>query len=240
MRADELDARLRALTNPERAASERAYLKSPASLGHLGVGLGPLHALVSEVKKANQRPDHDAAWALVDALWAVPVHEHRMLAILLLEAWQRCTVAADLSRLERMLRESHTWAYVDEIAVYLVGPLIADDRSLEPILDRWARDANFWIARAAMLARLYPMRKGKLDPHFDRFAQHADTLLETKQFFLRKAIGWILREVSKRDPGRVAAWLEPRMGRASGVTIREAVKYLPEDVRNGLLARREA
>jgi 3-methyladenine DNA glycosylase AlkD len=237
--ADALDAQLRALANPERARYERAYLKSPDALAHLGVSLGPLHALAAGVKKGDKRPDHEAVWALVDTLWDEPVHERRMLAILLLEGWHRVLVPADIARLERWLRDAHTWAYVDEISVHLVGPLIAEDPSLEPILDRWAADDNFWVARAAMLARLYPMRKGALDPHFERFAAHADPLLESREFFLRKAIGWILREVSKRDPDRVARWLEPRMNRASGVTIREAVKYLPENRRDALLALRE-
>ena len=52
-------------------------------------------------------------------------------------------------------------------------------------------------------------------------------MLEEKEFFIRKAIGWVLREAGKRRPDEVAAWLAPRTGRASGVTMREAVKYLP-------------
>jgi 3-methyladenine DNA glycosylase AlkD len=52
-------------------------------------------------------------------------------------------------------------------------------------------------------------------------------MLEEREFFIRKAIGWVLREVGKRRPRDVISWLEPRVQRASGVTMREAVKYLP-------------
>ena len=52
-------------------------------------------------------------------------------------------------------------------------------------------------------------------------------MLDEKEFFIRKAIGWVLREVGKRRPVEVTAWLAPRTHRASGVTMREAVKYLP-------------
>ncbi|HEY2690168.1 MAG TPA: DNA alkylation repair protein, partial [Streptosporangiaceae bacterium] len=57
-----------------------------------------------------------------------------------------------------------------------------------------------------------------------------------KEFFIRKAIGWILRDTAKLRPALVAQWLEPRAHRASGVTIREAVKPLPPDVRDQLMA----
>ncbi|MEA2447730.1 MAG: hypothetical protein QOK47_1367, partial [Actinomycetota bacterium] len=58
------------------------------------------------------------------------------------------------------------------------------------------------------------------------FARNADLMLEEKEFFIRKAIGWVLREMSKRRPEEVRDWIEPRADRASGVTLREARKYL--------------
>jgi 3-methyladenine DNA glycosylase AlkD len=76
-----------------------------------------------------------------------------------------------------------------------------------------------------MLALLVPLRRGGGD--FERFARYADAMLEDREFFIRKAIGWVAREVSKKRPALVAEWLAPRMHRASGVTLREARKYLP-------------
>jgi 3-methyladenine DNA glycosylase AlkD len=66
-------------------------------------------------------------------------------------------------------------------------------------------------------------RGSELDP----FLERAERMLDEKEFFIRKAIGWVLREAGKRRPDEVAAWLAPRTGRASGVTMREAVRYLP-------------
>ena len=51
-------------------------------------------------------------------------------------------------------------------------------------------------------------------------------MLNEREFFIRKAIGWVLREVSKSHPNVVRAWVEPRLGQMSGVTRREALKYL--------------
>jgi 3-methyladenine DNA glycosylase AlkD len=84
-----------------------------------------------------------------------------------------------------------------------------------------------------MLALLIPLRRGGGD--FDRFARYADAMLEEKEFFIRKAIGWVLRDTARRRPDLVAAWLGPRIHRASGVTVREAVKPLTPLVRAKLL-----
>jgi 3-methyladenine DNA glycosylase AlkD len=61
-------------------------------------------------------------------------------------------------------------------------------------------------------------------------------MLEEREFFIRKAIGWVLRDTARRRPSLVAGWLAPRVHRASGVTVREAVKPLPPAVRELLLA----
>ena len=75
-----------------------------------------------------------------------------------------------------------------------------------------------------MLALLGPLRRGEGD--FERFGRYADAMLDEKEFFIRKAIGWVLRETSKKRPDLVYEWIAPRTDRASGVTLREALKYL--------------
>jgi 3-methyladenine DNA glycosylase AlkD len=99
-----------------------------------------------------------------------------------------------------------------------------DSAGAGPLLDKWAADADFWVRRAGLLSELKPLRAGA---PFDRFARHADGMLDEREFFIRKAIGWVLRETAKRRGPEVIAWLAPRTGRASGVTMREAVRYLP-------------
>jgi 3-methyladenine DNA glycosylase AlkD len=108
---------------------------------------------------------------------------------------------------------------------------------LTTVLDRWATDDDFWLRRSALLALLVPLRKGGGD--LDRFLRHADAMLDEKEFFVRKAIGWVLRDVGKKRPDVVFAWLLPRARRASGVTLREAVKPLGPEQRQAIeLARR--
>ena len=132
-----------------------------------------------------------------------------------------------------MLRDSKTWALVDHLSVHLAGPLVERYQELAAKLDRWSEDTDFWIRRAALLALLLPLRRGEGD--WQRFTRYADSMLEEKEFFIRKAIGWVLREASKKTPERVGDFVAPRIDRISGVTLREAVKYLPPDDGEALL-----
>jgi 3-methyladenine DNA glycosylase AlkD len=157
---------------------------------------------------------------------------------MLLESYIGLLKESDMRLVERLIRESKTWALVDFLAPSVAGPLVEDHPELGPTLDRWAEDPDFWVRRAALLALLKPLRRGEGD--FDRFGRYADAMLEEREFFIRKAIGWVLREVSKKRPKLVYDWLLPRAARASGVTMREAVKYLPDAQRAKVLAAHRA
>ena len=228
--ADELEARLRAIGTPTRATGEKAYLKS--DLDFTGT-------LVSATRKEVKRVavglalDHDQLTELTSELWSRPVFELRLAAIMFLQRSPRLVSVADVSLLERIVRESRTWALVDYLAVDVLGRLVDSDRAgLTPIMDRWATDDDFWIRRSSLLAELRPIRGGA---DLDRFLGRAEPMLDETEFFIRKAVGWVLREAGKRRPDEVAAWLAPRTHRASGVTMREAVKYLPEADRQRLM-----
>ena len=224
-----IEAELRAEADPERAVKEKAYLKS--EMTHLGVKV----PLIRKITKKHVRGlEHDDVVALVEALWAPDIHELRMAAVEAVLARWRVLGPADVPLLERLLRESKTWALVDALAVSGVGRLVERHPELGAVLDRWAEDDDFWIRRSAMLALLKPLRTGAGD--WARFTRYADAMLEEKEFFIRKAIGWILREAGRKNPARVDAWITPRVARASGVTMREAVKPLPEARREALMA----
>ena len=142
---------------------------------------------------------------------------------------------ADIPFIERMLREARTgpWWTASRPPDGHPGRALP---GLTSVLDRWAADGDFWIRRSALLALLGPLRRGAGD--FDRFSRYADQMLAEKEFFIRKAIGWVLRETAKKRPALVAEWLAPRIHQVSGVTLREALKPLPPDIRAALLAAR--
>lgn len=228
--AEAIDRELRTRGTRERSEKERAYLKS--EIDHYGVSVPDTR---STVRAALREADlgHDEAIDLARELWAIPVHERRTAATMVLIRTQDHLGAGDADAIEGFLRESRTWALVDPLAGDLAGPLSERDSGFDPVLKRWSVDEDFWIRRSALLAHLRPLRQGRGD--FDRFARFADEMLEEKEFFIRKAIGWVLRDTAKQRPELVFDWLLPRARRASGVTIREAVKPLSEDQRKRIL-----
>jgi len=216
---------------PERAANEARYLKS--DLVHLGV---PVPVMRREAKRAAREvSSRRELLALAQALWSAPVHERRSVAVFLLQARVDLLRPADLPLLKRLIRESRTWALVDPLAGGVVGPLLAAHPEAADRLDAWARDRDFWVRRAALLAQLPAARGGG---SLERFHRYADAMLDEREFFIRKAIGWVLRERARSRPDDVYEWLAPRAARASGVTIREAVKYLSPEQRAAVLAAR--
>jgi 3-methyladenine DNA glycosylase AlkD len=228
--ADGLEERLRVMGTPKRAEHEQRYLKS--DLRHLGATVWQIRREVTSFAKEHPDLPHADLVALVEALWSKPVHERRMAAGFLLEAYPELVAPGDLPLLERLIRQSGTWALVDGLAGDVTGALLARHPDAASRLDRWATDSDFWVRRASLLAQIEPLRNGA---PFARFGRYADAMLDEKEFFIRKAIGWVLRETGKRRPEEVVEWLAPRTARVSGVTIREAVKYLEPHERERLL-----
>jgi 3-methyladenine DNA glycosylase AlkD len=215
-----------------RAEKEKAYLKS--DLTHLGTPVPAIRKIVRSTRRAYPDLTHDDLVALVTELWSEPVHERRTAAVEFMVLANSLLVKDDIGLVERFIREARTWALVDILAVSVTGGLIERTPGLVDVLDRWSTDDDFWIRRASMLALLGPLRRGEGD--FERFGRYADAMLEEKEFFIRKAIGWVLRETSKRRPDLVYQWVAPRAGRASGVTMREAVRYLDPAQSDELMA----
>lgn len=234
---NEAELELRIAGRPGRAVHEKAYLKS--SLEHAGASLPTIRGLANRIRRRHPDLDAGAVFELAETLWAEPLHERRMLAVMVLEQYASAMIPADLGRLEPLIRDSHTWALVDGLAGDVAAEIVLrhpDDPRVGVVLRRWAGDDDFWVCRAALLAHLKTVgRKGSFDG-WDRFCAFADDMLDEREFFIRKAIGWVLREAGKRRPDLVADFLRPRISRISGVTIREAVRYLDDTDRVTLMA----
>jgi 3-methyladenine DNA glycosylase AlkD len=216
-------AALRAVGTAERAAQEKRYLKS--ELEFFGVTVPEMRRVVTGAVRGYPGLDEArmAAWAV--ALWREPVHERRMAAVEILTLAAPRLNAAELATVERLVRESGTWALVDGLAVNVAGEIALRDPRSWPTIDRWAADADFWVRRSALLALVRGIRAGQ--PDLARFTRYAEPMLAEREFFIRKALGWVLREISKSDPVWVAAWTEQYLPQLSGVTFREAVRRLP-------------
>jgi 3-methyladenine DNA glycosylase AlkD len=225
--------RLKEAGAPERAKQEKRYLKSPFQF--YGVTVPRLRALSKEFRRQNPEAPKERLWALAWELWRGGFHEERALAMFLLDEYSALLDYSDMPALETMLRESMNWDQVDEISVHLAGAVLEKDPRAFDFVRRWSGDESFWMRRAALLAQLLLFRNGKGDKTL--FYSLAEAMLEEKEFFIRKAIGWVLRELTKLYPDEVLAFVESNRGRMSGVTFREATRRLTEQLRQCLAER---
>ncbi|WP_189389624.1 DNA alkylation repair protein [Streptomyces sp. SDr-06] len=230
--ADQLTEQLARLGTPRRAAWDRDYLRS--DLVHLGVAIPDLRRAVNATRRRLPPPTRADALALADLLWTSSVYEHRQAAVHLLTHDAALLTPADLVTVEAMVRAAHTWALVDTLAIHAAGAIMLQNGEAAGVaLDRWAVDTDFWLRRSALLALIPGIRAA--EPDLKRLGSYADAMVDETEFFIRKAIGWVLRETSRRDSRFVTAWVEPRIDRISGVTLREAVRRLGDADRTRLL-----
>jgi len=228
-----IDAALADRGTAERAEGAKAYLKS--ELEFHGVDAHGIRLTAREVFDRHPDLGHDDLVRLVRALWRRPSFDAKAVAVGLLERRPDLLGSTDLALVEELLRQSGTWALVDWLCTKVAAPLVESDPALKCTLEEWARDDDFWLRRSSMLALLPALRRGGGD--FELFSSFASQMVEEKEFFIRKAIGWVLRDASKKRPALVYGFLSEHIDRVSGLTLREGAKYLPDEQREELMVR---
>jgi 3-methyladenine DNA glycosylase AlkD len=207
----------------ERAVKEKSYLKSPFKFH--GASLPAIDRLAREFSRSNRHLAPECVLDLCRRLWQSEYHEEKTMAIKLLSLYPGCLGIEEMPLLEEMLEASTGWDHVDAISIHLVGRVLEQDRGAYGYLRKWGRSDNFWMRRAALISQILLFRGGRGDKKL--FFGLAGRMMKDKEFFIRKAIGWALREMSKADPDAVFNYLMEVRDRASGLTLREASKRLP-------------
>lgn len=202
-----VDAALQRESSWERAEAWEAQLGN--SLSYYGASVGAVRGTIRDAGRRYPKLSHDEITALSSELWAVPVFERRLAAVVLLQSNLRLLDNSDLTRLEGFVRSARLRALVDPLAADVIGPMIEGlDASrrvrADAVLDRWADDDDVWLRRAVVLSPLRALRKGGGD--WDRFARRAKILLEQSQDagaegeVVREAVALVLAEVAKTRP----------------------------------------
>jgi 3-methyladenine DNA glycosylase AlkD len=225
---------LSAAGTPARAAGAKRYLKS--ELVFLGASVPAVRAEAKRVVRSHRELTRAELRALVDGLWATDIHELRSLAIGVLELRADLLQKSDARWLIQLIASADTWAHVDWLAIKVVGQLCAREPTLAKDRDRWIKHANFWVRRTALLAEHDALLAGRGD--FSHFARLAAPLLGEREFFIRKAIGWVLRATAKRTPERTYGFVRAHAAEMSGLTFREATRALPRAQQKELAALR--
>jgi 3-methyladenine DNA glycosylase AlkD len=222
--------RFRAVGTPARAKQEQAYLKS--DLRFYGASVPEIRRAGADFARDHPDLTRSELRAIVGALYETDWHDLRSVSIALLERSEGLLRESDLPWLVGLVRSSNTWAHVDWLASDVIGGVVERNPAALRRLPVWAKDESFWVRRTALLAQLRVLSRGEGD--FDLFARLAAGMLDEREFFIRKAIGWILREVSKKRPELVYAFLRAHRGEVSSLSLQEGAKYLPARMRTQL------
>ncbi|WP_282700105.1 DNA alkylation repair protein [Streptomyces sp. CC219B] len=206
--------------DPERGATMRAYMKDVAPF--LGLTTPVRRQLSRTVLEGTPRPDEADCTAIALRCWALPEREYQYFAVDYLRRHARVCSSGFLPVTRYLVATVPWWDTVDLLAAHVVGALVAADPELTADMDAWIGDDNLWVARTALLHQLrYKDRTDteRLFAYCVRQSGHPD-------FFIRKAIGWALREYAKTDPEAVRSFLARETGRFAPLSVREALKNI--------------
>jgi 3-methyladenine DNA glycosylase AlkD len=214
-------AQLKLLADPKKAPAMAAYMKTTQPF--LGVPTPMRAAMLKQMGDRFAPADQKSYARSVMALWKLPHREEQYCAISFARRYEQFITPASLPLYERMVREGAWWDFVDEIAVNLVGAVYGKFRAqTRPFIERWIDDEDMWIRRTALLSHL----KHKRDTDAAQLFEHCLKRAHEPEFFIRKAIGWALREYSKTDPRAVRAFLTRNRKQLSNLSYAEASKHL--------------
>jgi len=213
---------LRRAADPAKAAAMQAYMKS--AMPYLGVPVPRMRAVSRDVFAAYDLPTAAAWRRSVLAVWRGARYREERYAAITLSGDRRAASFQALDALpmyEEMIVTGAWWDYVDEIAVHRLGPLLRrHPRPMARTMRAWSRSADLWKRRSAILCQLAFKRDTDRPLLYDCIAPS----LGSPEFFLRKAIGWALREFAKTDPSEVVRWVRANDARLSPLSRREALR----------------
>ncbi|MEI5010512.1 DNA alkylation repair protein [Streptomyces sp. PmtA] len=217
---ERLTATYPAAADPVRAREAAAYMKDVAPF--LGIRTPERRALSRTVLAGTPRPSEADCTAIALRCWDLPEREyHYFAADYLRRHTGRCSSAfVPVARL--LITTVSWWDTVDTLAAHVVGALVAADPGLARVMDRWIEDDDLWIARTALLHQL--RHKDATDA--ERLFRYCLRQSGHPDFFVRKAIGWSLREYAKTDPDAVRGFVDSARDRLAPLSVREALKNL--------------
>jgi 3-methyladenine DNA glycosylase AlkD len=230
MRAKDIQARLRSLGNPKDAAFLGGFFKTgPGQYGEGDVFIGVRVPVIRKVAKEFK----GLPLVQVERLLHSPIHEERLaaLVILVLQA-DRADANARKAIYDLYLSNTeyiNNWDLVDLSAPQIVGVYLAD-RSRKPLY-RLAKSSWLWDRRISILATFHFIRQGD----FNDSLKIAEMLLGDDQDLIHKAVGWMLREVGKRDIAALEGFLKQHCLVMPRTMLRYAIEKFPEKKRQAYL-----
>ncbi|MGW0818200.1 DNA alkylation repair protein [Streptomyces viridiviolaceus] len=217
---ERLTAHYAAAADPERALAMRAYMKDVAPF--LGLATPERRALSRSVLKGTPAPDEADCTAIALRCWRLPEREYHYFAVDLLCRHARHCSSGLLPVVRHLLTTVPWWDTVDPLAAHVVGTLVAADRRLTADMDAWIAGDDLWLARAALLHQLRYKERTDTGRLFDYCLRRS----QDGGFFVRKAVGWCLREYAKTDPDAVRGFVAEHGHALAPLSVREALRNI--------------
>lgn len=220
--------------DPQRAVAQQRYMKS--ALPYYGLSRPVMKSCLRPILGDRElQPKTPEAWeSMILELWDRAAFREERYAAISLARHRLARDWRDASRLplwRHLIVTGAWWDLVDEIAGHLVGPALrAESERVRPVMWEWARGQDLWLRRTAILANLGAREQADLGLLTHAIEQNLEPRLAgtpfEREFFLRKAIGWALRDYAYTDPGWVRTFLAAHEDQLSGLSLREARKHL--------------
>lgn len=212
---------LSARADAEKAVGMAAYLKT--NMPFYGVQKKGRTEVFRVIKREIPIADNTTYRTAIEALWEQPHREEKYLAIGIAKAYAEFLTVENLDLYRRLIVEGAWWDFVDEVAIHCVGIVYLNQRSqTEPTIEAWVDDDIMWLRRTSLISPI----KHKAETDYIMLFDHCLRRAHEKEFFIRKAIGWTLREYAKTAPERVSSFLLEHRDEWSGLSFREAAKHL--------------
>jgi 3-methyladenine DNA glycosylase AlkD len=215
---------LRRIADPSQAPAMQAYMKS--SMPYWGVKSTERRALQRELFEKYPLETTESWQAAVRALFdEAKKREERYVAIeLLLAKRHRKHLVLDvLPLVEHMITTGAWWDLVDPLAADGIGHLLAQNpKQMSKLLRQWSKCDDMWKRRSSIIAQL----RFKEDTDLDLLYACIEPSLDSKEFFLQKAIGWALRQHAWTDPAETRRYVKRMEGKLRPLSKREALKNL--------------
>lgn len=187
----------------------------------LGIKTPERREIFRALIKENELPPFDSIQEEVWALFQLEEREYHYVAIELLSKYQKKLTIEDLPFCQKLIEHKSWWDSVDAIAPKIVGDIVKANRvEGEAAMIEWAKSANMWTNRASILHQLKYKKDTNEELLFATIKRHADS----KEFFIQKAIGWVLREYAKTQPEVVRGFVENTQ--LAPLSKREALKHI--------------
>ena len=215
---------LRQAGDPVKAAAMRAYMKS--AMPYHGVPTPLLRQVLRTVFADVQFPSSSQWRAQVLDLWRNARFREERYAALHLAGHtlaQPFQTPAAMKLYEELIVTGAWWDYVDDVAAHRVGPILREyPVAMRRRMLSWSRSRDLWKRRTAIICQL------GFKAHTDLELLYAciEPSLDSREFFLRKAIGWALRQYAWTDPAEIRRYVRTHRGRLSNLSHREALKNL--------------